>query len=213
MTDVSGTPQKVALRRQLFEIGIRVLEEKGWRVERVSGSGKSSVRRIVKGSERKVVSIRTSQDRWIAFPRNKTDQGWVTLSEVDAVVAVSVDDQEEPQFALVHVIEGDEMRDRFDRAYSARKEVGHTIPLGRGMWISLYEREAREPTNRVGAGAGLVYPPIARVPLSDEIRPQANDEYILPPQREAPLTIIEAKRQLALTFGVDPENVKITIEA
>ena len=29
---------------------------------------------------------------------------------------------------------------------------------------------------------------------------------------EAPLTIAEAKKRLALSFGVDPEKVKITIE-
>ena len=213
MTNIFGTPKKVTLRRQLFEIGIRTLEQEGWRIERVSGSGKSSVRRIVRGSERKIVSIRTSQDRWIAFPRNKTDQGWVTLSEVDAVVAVSVDDQDDPRFALVHMIDGGEMRDRFDRAYRARKEAGHTIPLGRGMWVSLYEQEASEPTNRVGAGAGLVYGPIAREALSDEIHPQVSEEDIPAPESEPPLTIIEAKRRLALAFGVDPESVKITIEA
>ena len=28
-----------------------------------------------------------------------------------------------------------------------------------------------------------------------------------------PLTIVEAKRRLALTFGVKPENIKITVEA
>ena len=128
-------------------------------------------------------------------------------------MAVSVDDQEEPKVAQVHVLDGGEMRDRFDRAYGARKEAGHTIPLGRGMWVSLYEQEAREPPNRVGAGAGLVHPPIARVPLSDGIDPKTSDEYIPAPQRKVPLTITEAKQQLALTFGVDPESVKITIEA
>jgi hypothetical protein len=101
------------------------------------------------------VSLRTTQDTWIAFPRDNTDQKWVTLSEVDTVVAISVDDADEPRFAQVHVVDGHEMRDRFDRAYDARRAAGHTIPVGRGVWVSLYQREAQSPANRVGAGAGL----------------------------------------------------------
>jgi hypothetical protein len=211
MTNVFGKPQKVKLRRRLFEIGVRALEKDGWKVERMQGTGKSSVRRITRGAERKLVSIRTTQDTWIAFPRDNADKKWVTLSEVDAVVAVSVDDTEKPDFAQVHFIEGDEMRDRFERAYRARKAAGHKLPLGRGVWLSLYQPEAQDPTNRVGAGAGLDHPPIACVPLSDTARHKSEE----PPIRETntPLAIADAKRRLALTFGVDPENVKITIEA
>jgi hypothetical protein len=31
--------------------------------------------------------------------------------------------------------------------------------------------------------------------------------------REPPLTILEAKRRLAITFGVDPSNIKIVVDA
>lgn len=214
MTNVYGRPERAKLRRRLFEIGVQALEKDGWKVERVQGTGKSSMRRITKGSESKLVSIRTTQDTWIAFPRDKADREWVTLSEVDAVVAVSVDEREEPRFAQVHFVDGDEMRDRFDRAYQARKAAGHKIQLGRGVWVSLYQCEAQDPPNRVGAGAGLDHPPIARVPLSDATKPEGDDDGEVPaPQSSAPLTIVEAKRRLALTFGVDPESVKITIEA
>src|SRR4051812_3857726 len=119
-------PDEESLRHQLFEAGIRTLQKLGWTVERIPGFGKSSVRRITKGESRKV-SIRTSQDRYIAFPRNHEDNGWVTLDDVDVVVAVSVDDTENPQFALVHMIEASEVRDRFNRAYAARRAAGHTI--------------------------------------------------------------------------------------
>src|SRR5207253_15564 len=128
-------------------------------------SGKSSVRRITKNGKSKVVSIRTTQDTYIAFPRTQDDKAWVTLSEVDAVVAVSVDDGDNPKFALVHMLPGDEMRDRFDRTYAARKSANHTIPLGRGVWLSLYLDEATSPPHLVGAGAGIAHPPIVRVPL------------------------------------------------
>jgi hypothetical protein len=216
MTNVFKKPEKLSRKTQLFEIGVEALEKAGWTVERVQRSGKSSVRKITKGRESKIVSIRTTQDMWIAFPRNGDDTGWRTLSEVDAVLAVSVDDKENPKFAKVHLIPGDEMRARFDRAYAARVKAGYTIPLGRGVWVSLYLPEAQDPVTYVGAGAALKYPAIATVPFSpDDVQAPENeaaeaDE--LTEAGEAPLTIAEAKRRLAITFGVDPSNIKITVE-
>src|SRR5688572_15133441 len=108
MTNVYGTPQKVNMKAQLFQIGVEALENDGWKVERVPRSGKSSVRRITKGGQSKVVSIRTTQDTCIAFPRTEADKSWRTLDDVDAVVPVSVDDREKPRFAKVHLIDGKE---------------------------------------------------------------------------------------------------------
>ena len=219
MTNVYATADKVRLRRRLFQVGLEALEKEGWRAERVQGAGKSSLRRITRGGESRLVSIRTTQDTWIAFPRNRSDDGWVTLSEADLVMAVSVDDADEPRFAQAHLIDGDEMRDRFDRAYRARLEAGHSIPLGRGVWVSLYLEEIDEPVNRVGAGAGLAHPPILRVPLdggpseAGEEEADGAEEASSDGGADESLTIAEAKRRLAQTFGVDPSNVKITIEA
>jgi hypothetical protein len=219
MTNVYATADKVRLRRQLFQVGLDALKKEGWQVERVQGAGKSSLRRITKGPDSKLVSIRTTQDTWIAFPRTRRDDGWVTLSEADFVVAVSVDDADDPRFAQAHLIDGDEMRDRFDRAYRARLDAGHSIPLGRGVWVSLYLQEVNDPVNRVGAGAGLAHPAILRVPLDGQ-RADISDDEVEDAEdasfdngRDDSLTIAEAKRRLALTFGVDPASVKITIEA
>jgi hypothetical protein len=216
MTNIFGNPDKVAMKTQLFEAGVKALEGAGYKVERIQGSGKSSVRRIVKGKENKVVSIRTTQDTWIAFPRTEHDKGWRTLDEVDLVVAVSVDDPHNPRFAKVHIFDGDEMRDRFNRAYVARKRAGHTIPIGRGVWVSLYIPEGNDPVSHVGAGAGLKTPAIATIPLTDE--PPSSGEIVVekglgPSAPQSELSIAEAKRRLAITFGVKPENIKITVEA
>jgi hypothetical protein len=212
MTNIFGSPDKVTMKTQLFEAGIRALEGAGYKVERVQGSGKSSVRRIVNGKESKVVSIRTTQDTWIAFPRTEHDKGWRTLDDVDLVVAVSVDDPHNPKFAKVHMLDGNEMRDRFNRAYAARKRAGHTIPIGRGVWVSLYIPEGNNPVSHVGAGAGLNTPPIATIPImGDErlaIEPAAGVENTF-----EPLSIPEAKRRLAITLGVKPENIKIVVDA
>jgi hypothetical protein len=209
------------MKARLFSIAVETLENAGWKVERVQGSGKSSVRRITKGGKSKIVSIRTTQDTWIAFPRIEGDTRWRTLDEVDAVVPVSVDDRHNPKFAKVHMIDGDEMRDRFNRAYAARKNAGHTIPIGRGVWVSLYIPEGRDPVTHVGAGAGLKFPPMATVPLRPEwiaaIEKSSDadegETRVVEEGEESPLSIADAKRRLAKTFGVDPANIRITVEA
>jgi len=214
MTNIFGTAGKISMKKFLFQTGIDALQKDGWKVERDAGNGKSSVRRITKKGESKLVSIRTTQDTYIAFPRNKTDTNWKTLSDVDAVVAVSVDDRYDPKFAKVHFLPGQEMRRRFDQTYAARMKADHSIPLGRGVWLSLYEPEAKEPPRRVGAGAGLVHPPIATVPLAgisfeeeNETAAEEMDEAV-----DEPLTIPEAKRRLAHTLGVPESAIKITVE-
>jgi hypothetical protein len=214
MTNVYATPEKVSMKTLLFRMAVQALENSGYKVERVPGSGKSSVRRITKGKESKVISIRTSQDTWIAFPRMENDKSWRTLDEVDAVVPVSVDDKHDPKIARVHLVPGDEMRDRFNRAYKARKDAGHSIPVGRGIWISLYNKEANDPVSHVGAGAGLKYPPIAEVPIEFgvAIADDVDDEAPAVKDQAPPMTIAEAKRLLSISLGVDPANIKIIVE-
>jgi hypothetical protein len=208
MTNVSGSPEKVSLRRKLFSMGETALEQAGWRVERIQGIGKSSVRRITKGSERHTVSIRTTQDCWIAFPRNDEDNGWVTLDDVDYVVAVTVDEKDNPKKGLVFMIDGDEMRERFNRTYRARLDAGHTIPVGRGVWVSMFVEEDLAAPSTVGGGIALNRKPLASVLLGDDDLDEPADQ-----PDEAPMTIAEAKRRLAQSLGVDPEKIKILIEA
>jgi len=220
MTDIYGNSEKKSRMKRLFQFGIVTIEKEGWKVERIKGAGKSSVRRITRNGESKVACIRTTQDRWIAFPRTKDDQAWLTLSDVNAVIAVSVDDKHNPQFAQVHMFEAADIRDRFDRAYAARMANNYSIPVGRGIWVSLYEKEDPSAPLLVGAGAGLASPMIAKVPLEagapddspdeseDAIEAATGQETM---EEEAPLTIPEAKRRLALTLGVEPSNIKITV--
>lgn len=223
MTNIFKEPKKSATKHALFQLAIASLEKLGWRVERIPGSGKSSIRRIVMGAESKIVSIRTSQDTWIAFPRNEANDGWATLADVDYVVAASVDDGRDPQFAQVHMIKGDEMRDRFNRAFNARKSAGHSLPLRRGIWVSLYHDESDFPVNRVGAGAGLANPPIARVALNGGRVERESPSNVVPRHAETVtvtaqsenggLTIAEAKRLLARSLGVNEADVRITVSS
>lgn len=142
----------------------------------------------------------------VAFPRTKDDARWATLSDVDVVVVASVDPDDQ-EFALIHMIDADELRDRFDRAYAARLNADHAIPLGRGVWVALYENEAAEPVSLVGAGAGLANEPIARVRLPWGGAPAASPPVAGTTQRAGAsntdggtLTIAEAKSRLARTL-------------
>lgn len=216
MTNVSKTPEKVALRRQMVSLGEKALENAGWHVERIQGIGKSSVRRIVKGEERHAVAIRTTQDAMIAFPRNENDNGWLTLDDVDYVVAVTVDDKNAPKNALAFMVDGDEMRERFNRSYRARLEAGHKIPKGRGVWISMFLPEEPGVASTVGGGIALGKEPMiskALDALDIESLPETSISASNNTGDDAPLTIAEAKMRLAATLGVDPEKVKIVIEA
>lgn len=220
MTNVSGTPEKRARKKVLFDAAIAALEKNGWKVERIARSGKSSVRQITKAGKSHTVTIRTSQNTWIAFPRNKAGDGWRTLEGVDFVIAASVDNALEPRFAKIHMIEGDEMRARFDRAHEARMKANYSLPDGRGMWVSLYDTESADPVTHVGAGAGLKHLPIAPpVPLDAESFESADNaeetdtETEAPEVVETPMTIAEAKRRLAKSFGVNESDISITISS
>jgi hypothetical protein len=105
------------------------------------------------------------------------------------------------------------MRERFNRTYAARKKAGHVIPIGRGVWLSLYTPESQSPVHLVGAGAGLKHPAFAEVPL-DPATLISNDDEVAEEADvgESPLTIAEAKRRLAHSLGVDPSSIKIIVE-
>jgi hypothetical protein len=222
MTNIFKDDSKRWRKLRLFQIGVESLESQGWRVTKERGLGKASVRRISKGSESMLVSIRTTQDRWLAFPPKPNGKGWITLDDVDVVIAVSVDDMNDPSEAWVHWIPATEMLARFDAGFRARKSQGRVQPKRRGVWIPLYHRESEsENVSYVGGGAGLDFPPIARIPLGLEgsatsaAEDESDEDAGRPDESTGArgLTIAEAKRGLSLTFGVPESAITITVEA
>lgn len=213
MGNIFGSPEKISRKSQLFKVGVETLQGQGWKVERAP-LGKSSVRKISRNGESKLISIRTTQDTWIAFPRSNDNKSWVTLSDVDLVLAVSVDSWESPKFAKVHMIDGAEMRDRFDRAYKARIAAGHSISVGQGVWVPLYINEDSTPSN-VGGGAGLAHPPLKVVPLDgNALSPEMKQSpEVVQLSGDPPSPIQEAKRRLANVLGIDPSQIRISIDA
>jgi hypothetical protein len=205
MSKARTNQEKAALRKKIMAVGEQLLEQEGWTISK--GAGKYSVRRITKGGLTKLAAIRTTQDETLAFSPDAQGKSWGVLSKVDFVVAVSVDDQSNPQFANAHFFPAEEMRSRMNRAYAARKGAGHVIPPGRAVWVALYRPEADSPS-RVGAGAGLAYPAKLRVRLLDATDTKAEEQSARLGRFE-PLTIAEAKQRLALTYNMKPEDIRI----
>jgi hypothetical protein len=222
MANVTKTPEKKRIRRLLVQAALVTLEREGWKAAKVPGGGKGRVRRITKGDKSLLAAIRTSQDEWIAFPRNEDDTAWATLSDVDVVVAAAVDDARNPKVAQVHMFDGADLRERFDRAYAARRAARHRVPVGRGVWVSLYHDEKTDPVSLVGAGIGNAHPPIARIPLNEvgaaagglpPAAPMGSASAETSDDDARPLSIAQAKARLARTLGVNPASIKITVEA
>lgn len=212
MTNIYGDPKKHVRKVELFDIAVQELQNAGYTVGRIPRSGKSSLRLLTKDRKSVVATIRTTQDTWIAFPRNDDDTAWNTLKEAEVVVAASVDDRDNPRNANIHIIPADEMRARFDRSREAKIKAGHVMPKGRGVWLSLYDKEANHPVSHVGAGAGIAYPPIATVPLDGT--GQAPETKVQPPiqtSTQERFTIADAKRKLAAFYEVPEAAITITI--
>jgi len=158
----------VAVRNWLFGLAIEALGTDGFKVEKIPGSRKPTLRRITKGGTEQVATIRTSRDTLIAFNRTKDNSAWETLQDADVVVASSVDDKDNPKFGQVHIIDAEEMRARFDRLYEARYEAGHTLRIRHPVWIFLYVEEMSDRVYYVGAGAGLANPPLLKRKLPQQ---------------------------------------------
>lgn len=216
--------KKIKISR-LREIALLALRNDGWAVDRAERTRKTSIRKITRNNESRLISICTSTNTWIAFKRTEEDgrHFWETLNDVEFVVAASVDRKDAPTEVRVHMLEADDLRKRFDHAHEARKSAGRKIKDDQGLWISLYEEESPDcSTNLVGAGAGLEFPAFYSECLNDKATENMHEDELTEttshivisyPTSDAHLSIPEAKRRLAITLGVLPENIKISVEA
>ena len=146
----------------------RALEEQGLSPSRLPGRGRSNIWEIEEERRRKKVSIRTTKDRWFAFPPLKNGTEWKTLDKVEIVVVAAVDDREDPRSVEVYRFDADEVRERFDASYEARIAAGHIVRENFGLWVNL-DVDDRELPASVGSGLASKHAPIAVYPLEDVI--------------------------------------------
>ncbi len=199
----------------------RALEDNDFKLERVPGRGRSNIWETEEHGQRRRVSIRTTKDRWFAFPPLEKGTKWKTLDDVDIVVVAAVDDRADPRNVEVYRFDAAETRERFDASYAARIEAGQTVRDGFGMWVNLDEDDRGTPSC-VGAGLAVAHPPIAIFPLKELIaehegKPTLSDELestaAIGAAAGEPHTIAEvmdwARKRIATLSGVRTEAVKL----
>ena len=145
----------------LVKAAVRFLKDAGLAPRRRPGRGRSNMWEIEEGGERKRVAIRTTRNRWFAFPPVQNGAGWKTLDGMDVVIVAALDDCDNPQAVEVFRFDAGEVRRRFDAAYAARIEAGHVIKDGFGMWVNL-DKDERDAASSVGSGLAEAYPAVAR---------------------------------------------------
>ena len=159
--------RKLSLTKMLDHAG-QGLDKAGYQSQRMQKIGRKRVWALEKDGKTTIAAVRTTQDRWFAFPRK--GDGWKTLDEVgaDAVVVAAVDDPDRPRNIEVYIFPADEVRQRFNENYQARGEAGHAIVATHqghfGMWIAL-DRQPAGSASAVGSGLAEDYPAVAVVPM------------------------------------------------
>ncbi len=152
--------------RLMVNAALEGARSQGYDLRRQPGRGLSNTYQASKDGKVHVVSVRTTRNRWMAFPPLEKGTRWKTLGDVELVLVSAADDNENPQNVDVYLFPADEVRRRFDAAYAARLKAGHKLPDNYGMWVLL---DAGNPavTNQVGSGLAEKYPRIARFSIDE----------------------------------------------
>lgn len=204
--------------QKLVDAAKKAADKQGYKLERLPGRGRSNVWTMQPDGEKRLVSIRTTQDRWFAFPRVKS--GWKTLDKVDVVIVSAVDDVDDPKYAQVFIFPADEVRKRFNDSYEARIKGGRVVRENFGMWIGL-DRDDRKRPASVGSGLVEKYKPIATYPLTELASSDedwAEDSLVSDDAEsfEEPHTIAEVLAQassaIARIAGVKPDKVRLDLK-
>lgn len=159
--------------RLMVRAAIKGVKKAGYATKRQPGRGLSNTWMLTKDGVSKVASVRTTRDRYIAFPPLDGGKRWKTLDTVDLVLVSAVDDPTNPQNVDVYLLPAEDVRKRFDASYAARTENGHTVRNNFGMWIMLDQGDDAV-VGQVGHSLAVDYPAIARFSideLEDQITP------------------------------------------
>lgn len=180
------------------------------------------------------VGIKNAADRWVAIPK----EGKGMIGEVDRVAVSAFDSWENPSKVEVWLFDaskllakveaaqaviqaheirglpfipisgGGERRLQIIRVTGTLDAIGQCIDSEAIEWIRNEKMRAGydDPSLPVP-----VYVPAAPAAPNVVDRAEIADSEAAEADGEGPLTIPEAKRRLAKTFGVKPQNIKITI--
>lgn len=138
----------------------------GYTMKRQPGRGLSNTYEMTKDGTTQIASVRTTRDRYIAFPPLDGGKRWKTLDTADLVLVSAVTDPSDPQSVDVYLFPGDEVRKRFNASYAARIANGHTVRDDFGMWVMIDKGEDGI-VSQVGHSLAVDYPAIAHFTLDE----------------------------------------------
>jgi len=197
----------------------RAMKEAGYELSRVPGRGRSNVHLIRKGGTTQVATIRTSRDRWIAYPPLDDGKRWKTLDDSDVVFISAVDDRHNPRNVQVYQMPKDAVREAFDKAYAEKIKTGKVVTKNFGMWISLDKIDGRVDAAAAGVLKGTKA--LAVYPVTELLEADGSEESEIADDmgsevESGPTTIAEAlaiaRTQIAALAGVAPEAVKLELK-
>lgn len=198
------------------------LKDAGYELSRVPGRGRSNVHQITRNGKTQVATVRTSRDRWIAYPPLDDGKRWKTLDDSDVVLISTVDDRYKPNNIEVYQLTKDAVRKAFDRAYAEKIKTGRVVTNNFGMWISLDKIDGRDDASAAGLLKGTK--PMAVYSVIDLLLVDKAGEPVVAPSRDdadmeadaGPATIAEAlalaRSYIAAIAGVSPEAVKLELK-
>jgi hypothetical protein len=197
----------------------KATEEAGYNLQRMPGRGRAS---IYTDNDGRKACIRTSRDRWIAFPPLKNGNGWKTLSSVDLVVVSTVDSKENPKSVEIYIFPAAEVKKRFSLAYQERKKRGNFVEDSFGMWVAL---DRNNSTGAYKAGSGIVddlkSAHIASIPIRDLVGEKTIDDVCIakPTSTNNPVSaetiagvLAWARERVASLAGVRIASVKLDLK-
>lgn len=173
--------------RIMVEAAKKGAEVEGYSLERVPGRGLSNIWNIKKGGKTRVASIRTTRDRWFAFPPLDKGKRWKTLDDVEVVIVATVDSKEDPENVEVYIFPADEVRTRFHAAYAARIKAGQKPKDNFGMWVGL-DRDTRRTATSVGSGIIENYRPVATYSIDELLDARPDFEEGSEEQEDLPMS-------------------------
>lgn len=197
----------------LVDAAKRALAEDGYAIHRVPGRGLSNVWLFTHGGKRGSAAIRTSRNRWFAFPPLDGGMRWKTLDDVDEVIVAAVDHPRNPLQVEVYRLDAKLVRGRFKAAHAARIAAGQRVKDDYGMWVNLDQNERGTPAS-VGSGLAQEFPPIASYRVA-ELLLTSPEAALGAAAAEAPMTIANvvaaARQRVAQIAGVSPDAVKVDV--
>lgn len=209
--------------RLMVEAAKKGMLDNGYELERIPGRGMSNMWNATKDGVTRATSIRTTRDRYIAFPPLEGGTKWKTLDDVELVVVATVDSKDDPEKVEVYLFPANDVRQRFNAHYAARSNEGQSIKDNFGMWIGL-DRDDRGIAASVGAGILEKYKPIAIYAISDLLpenppaqanqeQPEAAASEIAVPPTLATIADVMAwtRTRVAQIAGVQTDAVKLDL--